>query len=407
MFPLLRVTAVLLGGLLASFPALAGESSTAEGTADDGFVPELPEERLNRRDLLPAIDAFQEAFGGPLVLAAAGPEGEAFLQDLVERAPDSVPVEVARLPYGGDAGAEMRRVLERLSMDCGLRVTGNPMEGWRLAAHGDCTAHERELERLLLEESAGDAFLMEELARDFRDVDLDHAVFGSALEEYRVRRLVRTPLGAPSRERMGAEWVVRDGRGIEMSAVALARQVGDVVTGAALARERERADRRRLVQLGLGAGLVAAGGAVFATAGSHLPHWRDYEVGRFDFATEERYLEAQEQAREEYEAARDAVSEEDWQRRETRRLAGVFLAGAGGMALVTVPLVRKGIEEKQRHPALYYTQARAQAWIDRYNRELREDLGLDGLSSGPDGSPSPELYLRLGPRGIALQGRFP
>lgn len=338
------------------------------GTAHAQFaVQDLPEGPLSPADLARTLKAFQSDLGAPVLVAAAGPEAYRAVETAL-RTLSGVPLEPAQVPYRGDLEAEMSRALERAAIGCGLRVSAHSPGLWEIQAFGQCDPPEEE--RLEEEE------ILETEAR-LDEVAITDATFASPLDRYRTDRLVRVHV-SPTRSNYGVRWTLQDGQGHLVSTAAFARMSGDVVTHTRLLREDAASERRAWIQAGLGGALILGAGYTAFQSWNLLPQWRDFKPGSaYTYPSDEEWQQATEQARYDYEEAREAVPYTDRVRAEDGFYTSIFLGGAGLSLLVTVPLVRRGVQDRQEVPALYYSPARAQALIDAYNAELRRELGLD------------------------------
>ena len=347
------------------------DASTTEAfdLADLALSPadDLPVEPLSPPEMARALKAFQEAVDGPVLVAGAGPEAFRVVENVLRTLGDR-PLEPAQVPYGGDLAAEMDRVLKRTAVPCGVRVAADT-GGWRLQAFGACRPPEEEV---LDEEEILQTEALEEIP-----VSATDATFASPLDSYRVQRLVRAHL-ASTRASYGVRWTIQDGQGHSIPTAEFARRTGDVITTMRLLEETRASRTRKVVQAGIGGGILLAGGWVLANAFDELPAWRDYKPGsRYDFPTDAAWEEAVDDARAAWDDARASVPYATRARADNRAYTGIFLSGAGLSLVLTVPFVHRGLEDRQDVPALYYHPARAQVLIDAYNADLRKTLGLD------------------------------
>lgn len=372
-----------------------------------GATQELPEGPVPPSAIARVLRDFQRTLGTPLLVAAVGPDTTRVL-DSALRPLRELPLERAQVPLLGTPEEEMQRVLAASAIPCGVRVEARGRK-YLLQAWGDCTAESgpRGEEEFLEEE-----LLEAEVLQDDYAVKAGEETFGSPLDEYRVRRLTRVHLGAPSHALYGARWTIQDGQGRMVSTASFARLTGDVITRSHLVSERKTARRRVILQVGVGAGLVGGAAWTLAHARDGYPSWNDYKPGSaWSYESDAEYQQAMDEARAAYQRDLQDVPRDIREQGEARLWAGVFLGAAGVATLATVPLVTPGVEARQQVPALYYSPARAQTLIDVYNAALRTNLGLDG-PTGPRSSapPSPsrdvEILATVGPDGVRVDVRF-
>ena len=112
------------------FALLAAEVAAVEGAPSHG-AREVAGEQLPEE-----LSAFQEGYGGPVLLAVAGPEAEKAAKRALRRLHDP-PIVIEPVPLLGDELREMEIALQREGMACGLRLAPSRGDSWLLTEHGE------------------------------------------------------------------------------------------------------------------------------------------------------------------------------------------------------------------------------------------------------------------------------
>jgi uncharacterized metal-binding protein len=192
-----------------------------------------------------------------------------------------------------------------------------PAEGLRFQRIGDCSPKEA-----TTLESAEDADMK------------------TRAEEYAKRRLEVVQLPRDRSRIPPVEWAVVNGEGTQLGPQQLAELAGDQDMLARLAKDRQSATTRRKAQLWTGVGLAALAPIPLLFA----------EPGRPN--TNQDLL---------------------W-------TAG-FLLISGGAVGGTSVLVERATAERQRYPALYYKEERAEDRVNAVNKALYKQIGLGGAAA--------------------------
>jgi len=319
----------------------------------------LPDSALSSPQITKAIQEFQAAMGGSLLVAGAGPDAYRVVEASVRDLP-KLPLEPVQVPFIGDAATEMDMALRKSNIACALRVWASPTGRWLIQAYGDCRVAEddildREEEQVLAAEA---------------EVALPADVPGIVAETWQDMRLTQVHIDA-SRANAWTRWTVQDGQGHPVSTLEFARRTGDVITHTRLVREEQARRTRAIVHVGIGGALLASSAYVLYHSQDSLPQWKDFDPGsRYSFPSDSAYQQAKNDAEEAYQTALDAVPYADRAQIRNSLYTGIFLGAAGVSVTVTVPLVRKSLEARQSRPALYYRSTRAKALIDAYNANL-------------------------------------
>lgn len=99
--------------------------------------PALAFDVLKTADLASRVAEVSAQAGGPILVAAAGPEADRLLTHLSRE--QDVPWKVQRVPLVGDVPGDMARVLNRAGLSCAIRVSPGGMEGeWLASLYGSC-----------------------------------------------------------------------------------------------------------------------------------------------------------------------------------------------------------------------------------------------------------------------------
>ena len=197
----------------------------------------------------------------------------------------------------------------------------------------------------------------------------DPAVLEGTYQQVSLRRVKNpNPLDNPP----DPDWAVRDGRGRTLTAVEFASRVGDSAAKARLERDGKTAKTLSISLAAGGGALTVAGLGVLLARESGAPDWDDFDVDPTNYDTNDAYFEAKAQAEADYKAAQRAhrIQADDrvW-------IAG-FLTGSGLLAMGTSAFAGRGVTDRQKQSALYWTPDQADALIRAHNASLRQSLGL-------------------------------
>ncbi len=370
---------MLLLPLFLAFAAHA-DTPTAEGAAGPP-APEAPEAPradaaapTDEAALLAILREAGAAAGGPVLVAAAGPDAERWALDVLDESPD-IAVRVVRVGILGDPEAEVARVLSDLGLRCGVRVavadTGG--SGWHVTRHGTCDDAPPKSD----DEAAPTTAPEPEHAPRTAPVTVEERLAREAEWRGLALERVSAPKGSAVR------WTVRSGAGATLDADEFAATVGDAGVARRITREGERAEA-------MGWGLGVAGGAlllgalgVLAGRAAGEPDWSNFEVSPTDYGSVAEYETAAIDASTRYSAA---IERWDIQKSD-RTWTAAFLASSGVVVLGAAPFAPKGAQARRQEPAWFWSVEDADARIAAYNNSVRGRLGLPPLEAPPPAPP--------------------
>ncbi|MDP2311960.1 MAG: hypothetical protein Q8P41_03580 [Pseudomonadota bacterium] len=350
----------------------------------------------SQADIAAYVESVRTGSAGPVLLAAAGPDAEhVALKVAAGMAPGRV--RVLRIGYIGAIPEEMRRALESAGMRCGVRIAPTTAGTWLVSTHGECAPPP-------ISAAPGSSVTVAAPAPPASTASPTASIpgLGAALPSvrvepapalsspvpylaapppppdpeilaatYRLVSLKRVDIPNPRADLPDATWAVRDGRGRTLGALDFARRTGDLASERRVEREGRTA---RAVGLGLAVGggaLVVAGLGLLVARDAGAPQWSEYEPDGADYTNAE-YFEALAQAEADFRTAEEShqIQSDDrvW-------IAG-FLIGAGALSAGTSPMALRGAADRQRFPALYWSQDDADALIGGHNATVRQRIGL-------------------------------
>lgn len=339
---------------------------------------------------------------GPVLIAAAGSDAERVAQKVAEAMPAGQ-ARVARIGYLGDEQDEVGRALTASGLRCAVRLGTTSAATFTVARFGDCsnsggtavvapaatalpppgtpgapaspgpTATPGSTASIPGASAAlgtpAPTVVREPVGPPPPPPPPDPKVLEATYEQVSLRRVKNpNPLDDPP----DPDWAVRDGRGRTLTATEFASRVGDTSSKARLERDTKTA-RALSISLAAGGGaLTVAGLGVLLARDSGAPDWDDFEVDPLDYETNDEYFDAKAQAEADYKAAqrdhRIIADDRAW-------IAG-FLTGSGLLALGTSAFAGRGVLDRQKQSALYWTPDQADSLIKAHNASLRQSLGL-------------------------------